>query len=55
VTPIFEGTNLVANGVLMEGWSVEDKGRGICFNVYVYNNQPGVEIDYATGESRLAE
>ncbi|MCH5280329.1 MAG: DNA/RNA non-specific endonuclease [Lachnospiraceae bacterium] len=55
VTPIFEGNDLVAKGVLMEGWSVEDGGRGICFNVFVYNNQPGVEIDYATGESRLAE
>jgi len=55
VTPVFQGNNLVADGVLMEAWSVEDQGRGICFNVYVYNNQPGVEIDYATGESRLAE
>lgn len=55
VTPIFEGNDLVAKGVLMEGWSVEDGGRGICFNVFVYNNQPGVEIDYATGESRIAE
>lgn len=54
VTPIYEGNDLVAKGVLMEAWSVEDQGRGICFNVYVYNNQPGVEIDYATGESRLA-
>ena len=55
VTPIFEGNDLVAKGVLMEGRSVEDGGRGICFNVFVYNNQPGVEIDYATGESRLIE
>lgn len=55
VTPIFEGENLVANGVQMEAESVEDKGEGICFNVYVYNNQPGVEIDYATGESRAAD
>lgn len=55
VTPIYEGNNLVASGVLMEGWSVEDRGRGICFCVYVYNCQPGIEIDYATGESRLAE
>ena len=40
VTPIFEGNNLVANGVQMEAYSVEDKGKGICFNVYVYNVQP---------------
>lgn len=55
VTPVYEGDNLVAGGVLMEGWSVEDRGEGICFCVYVYNCQPGVEIDYATGESWLAE
>ena len=55
VTPIFEGENLVANAVQMEAKSVEDNGKGICFNVYVYNNQPGVIIDYSTGESRLAE
>lgn len=51
VTPVFEGDNLVASGVLMEGWSVEDGGQGVCFCVYAYNVQPGVEIDYATGES----
>ncbi len=55
VTPIFEGDNLVASGVQMEAKSVEDNGQGICFNVYVYNVQPGVEIDYATGESRLLQ
>ena len=54
VTPIFEGTNLVASGVRMEAFSVEDEGEGICFNVFVYNVQPGVIIDYATGESRAA-
>lgn len=53
VTPIYDGNNLIARGVQMEGYSVEDKGDGICFNVYAYNNQPGVLIDYATGESRL--
>lgn len=53
VTPIFEGDNLVANGVLMEGYSVEDAGSGVCFNVYCYNAQPGVTIDYKTGESKL--
>lgn len=51
VTPVFEGDNLVASGVQMEAQSVEDKGAGVCFNVYVYNNQPGVTIDYATGDS----
>ncbi len=51
VTPYYEGDNLVASGVQMEGYSVEDKGAGICFNVYVFNVQPGVVIDYATGES----
>lgn len=51
VTPVFEGDNLVASGVQMEAQSVEDKGEGVCFNVYVYNNQPGVTIDYATGDS----
>ena len=55
VTPIFTGNNLVADGVLMEGWSVEDNGDGICYCVYLYNVQPGVEINYATGESRLLE
>ena len=51
VTPIFEGDELVARGVQMEAFSVEDNGEGICFHVYVYNNQPGVIIDYATGEN----
>ena len=53
VTPIFEGDNLVASGVQMEAMSVEDKGEGVCFNVYCYNVQPGVAIDYATGDSWL--
>lgn len=55
VTPIFDGDNLVADGVQMEAFSVEDNGEGIQFHVYVYNVQPGVEIDYATGESKAAE
>lgn len=55
VTPVYDGTNLVARGVQMEAWSVEDDGAGICFNVYCYNIQPGVEIDYATGDNWLAE
>ena len=51
VTPLYEGDNLVASGGLMEAGSVEDEREGICFNVYVYNDQPGITIDYATGES----
>lgn len=51
VTPVFDGSNLVASGVQMEAFSVEDEGEGICFNVFVYNVQPGIRIDYATGES----
>lgn len=51
VTPVFDGDNLVASGVHMEAESVEDNGAGVCFNVYVYNVQPGVVIDYATGVS----
>ena len=54
VTPVFENDNLLANGVIMEAYSVEDNGEGVCFNVYCYNVQPNVEIDYATGESRAA-
>ena len=53
VTPMFEGEELVARGVLMEAESVEDQGDSICFNVYCYNVQPGVVIDYATGDSWL--
>ena len=55
VTPVFEGENLVASGVQMEAESVEDQGADLSFNVYVYNVQPGVEIDYKTGESREAK
>lgn len=51
VTPVFEGGELVARGVQLEAKSVEDGGEGICFHVYVYNVQPGITIDYATGES----
>ncbi len=55
VTPVFENDNLLATGVIMEAWSVEDDGRGICFNVFCYNVQPGIEIDYTTGESKRDE
>lgn len=54
VTPVFEGNNLVATGVQMEAKSVEDNGEGIEFNVFVYNVQPGIKIDYATGNSALS-
>lgn len=53
VTPIFKGNNLVASGVQMEAFSVEDNGSGVCFNVYVYNVQPKIVIDYATGKNSL--
>lgn len=55
VTPVFVGAELVARGVQMEAYSVEDAGDGVCFNVFAYNVQPGVAIDYATGESWLEE
>lgn len=54
VTPVFDGDNLVANGAYMEAYSIEDKGK-LSFNVYVYNVQKGVIIDYKTGESKLEE
>ena len=55
VTPVFVGRNLLADGVLIEAYSVEDHGKGICFCVYVFNVQPGIEIDYKTGESWVAK
>ena len=55
VTPIYKDTNLVASGIQMEALSVEDNGKGIKFNIYVYNVQDGIEIDYKTGESKLIE
>ena len=55
VTPAFEGSDLLARGVQLEGWSVEDGGKSVCFNVFCYNVQPGVELDYATGANWLAE
>ena len=54
-TPWFEGDELVARGVLLEAASVEDRGAGLSFCAWCYNVEPGVEIDYATGESRLAQ
>ena len=52
VTPVYDGDNLLARGVQIEALSMEDNGKGICFNVYCYNAQPGVTINYATGDSR---
>ena len=54
VTPIFKENNLVASGILMEGYSIEDHGSGIKFNIYIYNVESGIEINYKTGESKLA-
>lgn len=54
VTPVFEGNDLVCRGVEMEAYSVEDHGEGVSFHVFVYNVQPGIEIDYATGDSHVA-
>ena len=51
VTPVYEGNNLLANGVHMEAYSIEDAGDGICFNVFCYNAQPGITIDYTDGSS----
>ncbi len=54
VTPIYQGHDLLASGVQMEGYSVEDQGQGICFHVFVYNVQPGIEIDYSNGDNWLS-
>lgn len=51
VTPVFVGDELVARGVLMEAWSIEDAGEGICYCIYAYNVEPGVEIDYRDGSN----
>lgn len=55
ISPYFKGDELVARGVEMEAYSVEDKGEGVCFHVFIYNHQPGIQIDYLTGESRIKE
>lgn len=52
VTPVFEGKDLLCHGVIMEAWSVEDRGRSVCFNAYVYNVQPGIILDYRDGSSQ---
>ncbi len=53
VTPVFEGTNLLASGIEMEAESIEDNGKGIKFNIYIYNVQDGIKINYKNGESNL--
>lgn len=55
VTPIFSANELVARGVQMEAYSIEDNGEGVCYNVAIYNKQPNVVIDYMTGKSMLAQ
>ena len=55
VTPIYKGDNKVCSGVQMEGYSIEDRGAGVCFNVYCYNIQPGIRINYATGDNWKAD
>lgn len=55
VTPIFEGDNLLAKGVQMEALSIEDNGEGIKFNIFIYNVQEGIEIDYKDGNSKIKE
>ena len=55
VTPYFEGKELLARGVEMEAYSIEDEGEGVCFHIFAYNIQPGIELDYATGENKAAE
>ena len=54
-TPIYDGDALVASGVQLEAYSVEDNGNGICFNVYCYNVQPGIEINYQNGKNELSD
>ena len=54
VTPVYADDNLLCSGVFMEGYSVEDQGEGISFHIYCYNAQPGIEINYANGDSALA-
>ena len=55
VTPVFEGNNLLCTGVKMEAYSVEDKGKGVSFNVFCFNVQPGIDIDYADGSNTIDE
>lgn len=54
VTPVFKGNNLLCDGVHMEAYSIEDNGKSVSFNVFAYNVQPGVAIDYASGNNKAA-
>ena len=54
VTPVFKGNNLLCDGVHMEAYSIEDNGKSVSFNVFAYNVQPGVDIDYASGNNKAA-
>jgi len=53
ITPVFEEDNMLAKGIILEASSVEDKGKSISYNVFIYNVQDGIEIDYKTGKSNL--
>lgn len=55
ITPVFQGNDQLAAGIFMEGFSIEDNGEGLCFNIFVPNRQPGITIDYATGKSQNAD
>ena len=55
VTPVFKGDNLLVSGVQIEAYSIEDEGKGICFNIYCYNVQPGIDLNYANGENELSD
>lgn len=55
VTPIYKGNNNVCSGVQMEAYSIEDSGKGVCFNRYCYNVQPGIKIDYYSGDNSLSD
>ena len=55
VTPVFKGDNKLVSGVQLEAFSIEDKGQGVCFNVFCYNVQPGVNLNYFTGDNELAD
>lgn len=55
VTPIFKGDNKLVSGVQLEAYSVEDNGQGVCFNVFCYNVQPGVDLNYVTGDNEISD